>query len=339
MAKRYIITGNSFIKEDTGSGAIEIDKPSKDIYFNNEALNKGFVLIIQKDGSSGIYSAIGGQVALADAVNSKNVVFIESTFRAFMQSKTGGVGGAVDVVLQDGTSPLMMVHSSKIIVETTTSVIVAKNDYVVSVVSATGFLVGQYLTIYNEEANRVYFSRVLAINTLAITLDRPIDFEFAVGSFVSVADTNMAVDGSVTPQIFGIRNPTGVDIPLAFDITRLMLMCLADTAVDLSKFGDIIGGLTRGIVARRVDGTFRNIFNAKTNGEMANLMFDFNILSSSNPSQGQDGFTGRLTFAGQNKMGAVIRIGSDEDLQIIIQDDLTSLASFEIIAEGSEVTD
>ena len=66
-------------------------------------------------------------------------------------------------------------------------------------------------------------------------------------------------------------------------------------------------------------------------------MYDFEIQQATQSQQ--DGFTGRLTFAGQNKFGAVVRLGAGEDLQVIIQDDLTSLVLFEIIAEGSEVVD
>jgi len=68
--------------------------------------------------------------------------------------------------------------------------------------------------------------------------------------------------------------------------------------------------------------------------EMKEAMFDVEIQSVA--SQAQDGLTGRFTF---EKLGQVVRIGAGEDLQIIIQDDLTSLTSFEVIAEGSEVVD
>lgn len=243
----------------------------------------------------------------------------------------------VDAVIQDSTSPLFIVKASNLIIETTLTAQPAKDDYIVNVTSAASFVVGQYLTVYNVAEDRVFFSEILEINTLAITLDSPLDFEFPIGSIVSVGDNNMNVDGSVTPVIYGIRNPTMADIPSSIDITRLMFKCLTDTTVDLSMFGDIAGGLTRGLVIRRVDGTYQNVFNAKTNGELKNIMFDFDIEVVG--QQGQDGFTGRLTFAGQNKMGAVIRIGPDEDLQIVIQDDLTSLDSFTIIAEGSGVVD
>ena len=85
---------------------------------------------------------------------------------------------------------------------------------------------------------------------------------------------------------------------------------------------------------RKVDGEQRNIFNAKTNGELANLMYDFDIEAATNPQQGQDGFTGRMTFGGQSKMGVVIRLGQGEDLQMLIQDNLSSLEILEIICEG-----
>jgi len=259
----------------------------------------------------------------------------------FETSGIGTVGDPfrmkTDVTIQDSTSPLVIVKASQLVTETTTTVITAKDDYIINVTSAASFVVGQYLTIYNVAANRVFFSNILAINTLAITLDSPLDFEFAVGSIVSVGSEEMAVDGSVTPQIFGVRNPTTADIPLSIDVTRIMFKCLTSSAIELSDFGDITGGLLRGIVIRRVDGTYQNIFNAKTNAELKSLMFDFNIETVT--SQAQDGFTGRMTFAGQNKMGAVIRLGANEDLQIVIQDNLTSLTSFSIIAEGSYVVD
>jgi len=243
----------------------------------------------------------------------------------------------VDATLQDSTSPLFIVKASNLVAETTLTTQTAKDDYIVNVASTASFVVGQYLTIYNVAADRVFFSNILAINTLAITLDSPLDFEFVIGSVVSVGTENMNVDGSVTPVVFGVRNPTTADIPSSVDITRIMFKCLTDATVDLSKFGDIAGGLLRGVVVRRVDGEYKNIFNAKTNGDLKNIMFDFDIEVVG--QQGQDGFTGRLTFAGQNKMGAVIRIGPDEDLQIVIQDDLTSLDRFIVIAEGSGVVD
>jgi len=38
-------------------------------------------------------------------------------------------------------------------------------------------------------------------------------------------------------------------------------------------------------------------------------------------------------------MGVTVRIGPDDDLQVLIQDDLSSLISLEMIVEGHLVTD
>ena len=240
----------------------------------------------------------------------------------------------IDAVIQDSTSPLYVVMFSNIQAETTLSTLTAKDDYIINVASATGFVVGQYLTMYSTTDNRVSFADILAVNGTAITLDRPLDFEYPIGADVRVGTTNMNVDGSVTPQIFGIRNPTGSDVTLSVDITRLMFKILTAGAPDLSEFGDINGGITRGVQIRRVDGTYQNIVNFKTNGEMKNAMFDLAIQAASGNQQ--DGVTGRFTLSA---LGAVVRIGEGEDLQIIIQDDLTSLNTFRVIAEGSEVVD
>jgi len=157
------------------------------------------------------------------------------------------------------------------------------------------------------------------------------------GHFVTL--TGMAVDGSSSSIVFGLRNTTDA-IGTTADITRLIFTCLTNTAVDLSKFGDL-APLTKGLVLRRVDGTFRNIFNVKTNQEVAGLMFDFNIQTAL--GNAQDGFVSRLTFAGQNKIGVTLRLAPGEDLNLIVQDDLATsqtgsqIISLEIVAEGHEV--
>ena len=327
MAKKIEIQGNFFTATDTVSGDVISRLPTKNITWD---IYNGLLHIVYINRYDQNYNLI-----VADLVDLNGDAFTsQAILEDFLNVKLGGQV-TIDAVIQDSTSPLLIVKASQLAVETTLAVQTAKDDYIVNVTSATSFLVGQYLTIYSVDDNKVYFSNILAINTLAITLDTPLDFEFPIGSVVSVGSNAMNVDGSVTPQVFGIRNPTTADIPLTVDVTRLMFSCLASSTVDLSMFGNIAGGLARGIVIRRVDGTYENVLNAKTNAELKGLMYDFEIQAAQGSQQ--DGFTGRLTFAGQNKMGAVIRLASQEDLQIIIQDDLTSLTSFTIVAEGSHV--
>jgi len=332
MAIRLEASYNYIILTDTGTGETT-EYPKLSVRYKDYGTNIHFKYI--NDSSQ------DKNYIFSELVDENDIAWVDlPTLLEWLKRNTSSnisvnESGALDVSIQDSTAPLYVIKASNILANTNLTTTTAKNDYIINVLSAVGFVVGQYLTIYDVVSNRVFFSNILAINTLAITLDTPLDFEFpATTSSVTVGNTNMNVDGSVTPQIFGIRNPLGTDIPLAVDITRIMFKCLTNTSVDLSKFGDIAGGLLRGIVLRRVDGTSQNILNAKTNADLKNIMYDLDIqLAAGNQ---QDGFTGRLTFAGQNKMGAVVRIGSSEDLEIVIQDDLTSLVDFEIIAEGHE---
>lgn len=241
-----------------------------------------------------------------------------------------------DVSIQDQTTPIIIASFSKEEAATTLSVLGVINLRTITVTSPTGFAAGKYLSIFSVVDNRFFLGLIISVVGSVVTLDTPLDFAFPVGSFVTCGTRNMNVNGSVTPVIFGVRN-TDEQIGSEFDITRIILHCETTAAIDLSKFGDIVGGITNGIVMRKVDGVQRNVFNAKTNGELKSLMYDFDITSAINPAQGQNGFTGRLTFGGQEKLGVVIRLKQGEDLQIVIQDDLSGLELLEIICEGHTV--
>ncbi len=246
------------------------------------------------------------------------------------------LNGGIPVNLQDQTSPLIIASMSVEVAATMMDAAGSIDDLTIDVVDSTGFIIGQYLSIFSVADNRFYLASVLGIASNTITLDTPLDFAFPSGSFVTVGDRNMSVNGSVTPVIYGLRN-TEEQIGSSFDITRIIISCLTTSTIDLSMFGNIAGGIAKGIVLRKVDGIYRNVFNAKTNAELKNLMYDFDIQVALGAQQ--DGMNGRMTFGGQNKMGVVIRINPGEDLQLIVQDDLSSLISFSIICEGHTVTD
>lgn len=246
-------------------------------------------------------------------------------------------GYSLDTYTQDQSTPTIIAHFTNTVAQTTTASPTAINDTTIEVTSATGLIVGQHFTLFNPTEGRFYFSQILEIVSTTITVDTPLDFAYPSGTFVDAGSDNLAVNGASTTQIFGIRGsgtPSGVDVE--FDCTRILIQCKAPTAVDLSKFGDL-DALTKGVVLRRRDGTYRNIFNVKDNGEIANVCFDFNTTAATNPQQGQDGFTSRITFAGQNKMGVTLRIGAGEDLEFLVQDDLSGLTTLHILAEGHTV--
>lgn len=247
----------------------------------------------------------------------------------------------VDANLQDQTTPAVIAKFHRIDNVTTLAVATAIDDRSITVDDATGFVIGDYLVLYSNVTDRYYLGTILNIVGNVITGDSPLDSALPIGTAVTSGPSNMAVNGSVTPQIFGLRGeavlPDGVD--LVFDITRVIFDCTTDGTVDLSKFADIAGGITNGLVMRKRDGTYNNIFNVKTNGDIAGIMYDFTVEQATNPAQGQNGFYSRLTFASQGKIGVAIRLEKGDDLEVIVQDNLTSITSFEIIAEGHVVED
>lgn len=138
----------------------------------------------------------------------------------------------------------------------------------------------------------------------------------------------MAVNGAVTTQVFQI-GPTGGVIEV--DVTRLMGYLQSGTAMDDSLFGSL-GALTYGIVLRHKNGTTQNIWNAKTNGEMALLCYDFTYTTKA--PAGQFGARFRNSYGGQDKHGVTIRLDPGDTLELLVQDDLTGLGVFNMIAQG-----
>jgi len=251
-------------------------------------------------------------------------------------------GGNLEVELQDQTTkPFDFFFTQVLAAPTTVAVATEIDDITVTVTSTNGMAVGNYFGLFNADTatdNRAFFAEITDITGSVLTVDTPIDFAFQIGDTAAVFTRNLNVSGTpASPQIFSIQVGSGAS--QSIDITRLMISMITDTTVDLSTFGDIEGGLTYGVVLRRTDGIVYNIWNAKNNGEIAHLCFDYTPYASTNPNQGQDGATFRYSFAGRDKHGVVVRLDPGDELQLIIQDNLTSLAQFRIIAEGHYVSD
>ena len=175
--------------------------------------------------------------------------------------------------------------------------------------------------------------------TNTITLDQPVNRPYTVaGTSLFASNSNMLVDGSVTPQIFSI-------LPLATqagDMIRIILEMRGATngAMDFTTFGSE-AALTNGCVIRvkHEDGTFTNRFNFKSNSDFIEQGLDHNFLD---PKTGNTvtGFSARVSWGGDDKHGAVIRLEGDkgEELQVVIQDDLTGgNTRFHLTAQGHEL--
>lgn len=238
---------------------------------------------------------------------------------------------ALAVRQTEASTPLVLIPLHKTIASTTLAAPATIDTYVTTVTDATGFLVGHLLALSDPASQQVYFGEIIGLAGNIVTVDRPFDFTFEAGLMATANATNMNVNGSSTTQVFGLRQGIDDGILFTVDLHRMMLTMMTATACDLSTFGDIAGGLTKGCTFRRRDGNRVNIANIKTNLDIASQAYDMTIFTATNPAQGQDGVTSRLSF---NKFGGVVRIAPDEDYEVLINDNLSTLTKFILVVQG-----
>lgn len=201
------------------------------------------------------------------------------------------------------------------------------NDKYIMLESGHGIIAGDRLALF--EGTRVYGGFVTGVSGQNISLDTPLDYNFSLSAASVTLNRDMNVDGSTIPQIFQIG--TVADLPL--QITRINFAMTDGSSGDDTTFGGC-PALTNGIVLRFIDGAWFNIFNVKTNGDLRKVAGG-DFIYSDKAGGGAHGFSSRVTFNGQDKMDTVIEVMQGEQLQIIIQDDLTCLTSFDVTAQGN----
>jgi len=202
----------------------------------------------------------------------------------------------------------------------------------------TGFDVGTVVGLFDPSGQFYFGEQVDIVIAQQVTLDSPLDRDWDKATTTVLAATkNMAVAGTgASPQIFQI-GPVGAGTGVAVDITRIMGYIQTTGTMDDSKFGDIAGGLTNGVLLRQNNGEINNIWNVKTNGEFGLLAYD--TAYTDKAPAGSEGFRFRNTYAGQSKHGVTLRLQPGETLEILIQDDLSGLEVFNVMAQGHIVTD
>lgn len=244
--------------------------------------------------------------------------------------------GCLSVCVQDqATPPFDLFFVQSIGIPTALTNTVAVDDRSFDVDSVTDISIGDYLGLFSgvSAEGRFYFAEVTAVVGNTVTVDTPLDFAFSAGDPVISSTREMNVDGSITPQTYSIVNGS-VSTTITIDVTRILLSMTHSSSGDDGKFGNIAGAsVTNGLVFRRTNGDIRNIFNAKTNGDFRALAFD--VAYPLRSGGGGDYGTGiRYTFAGPDKHGVALRLFPGDSLDMIIQDDYSSLGSFRIVAGG-----
>lgn len=285
-------------------------------------LNTKFILIIFS------LLLISGCVGQSGEINISNPIPVNIT------SPVESNGG-IPVNIQDQHSLTSDLYFSQVVGVTSSLTLQAiEHSYNITVTPGHGIITGDQLVMFDIIGDRLYIGNVLNVLTNTILLDTPVNYNYSTNFSSVVRSTkDMNVDGSTNRQTFQISPPIGVEI----DITRVMFQIITDDFPELDMFGDISGGLVRGVVLRAVNGQTVNYFNVKTNGELVNLMYDVSFYEAA--KHGVNGLGGRLTYGGQSKHGVTIRLGQGDTLEAIVQDDLTSLNLFRMIGTFHIVTD
>jgi len=190
-----------------------------------------------------------------------------------------------------------------------------------------------------KESGRYYQGRILSFtgsNPYTLTVDAPLDYAFSTAAEISLTEHDLAVDGSSARVIYHIRPPDGVK----WDIVRLIFYIEDNLSMDDAEFGAGVA-LTNGVVLRVVDGIYSNVFIVKTNGEFGERSYDKMYSVGAVAGPGVYSLTIRRTFGGQDKNGVVLRLDGStlDDLEVIVQDDLSGLLNFHVIAQGHVVQD
>jgi hypothetical protein len=240
--------------------------------------------------------------------------------------------GQLAVNVHDQTSRSLDFFFGRLDDLTTLSAQADPEDTTITLTSTTGFVDGTVVGIFSADDDSITYlgTQVGAPAGSVITLDTPIDQEMQINSAVAGTTTNMAVDGSSATQTFQI-GPVGAGSVDIVDVTRIMGHILDSTVMDDGKFGGITA-LTNGVVLRHNNSVIHNIWNVKTNADLALLCYDFRY--ADNAPGGQYACNFRNTYGGQGAHGVVLELQPGDFLEILIQDDLTGLDDFKMMAQG-----
>ncbi|MCK5021221.1 MAG: hypothetical protein KAS32_29695 [Candidatus Peribacteraceae bacterium] len=203
-------------------------------------------------------------------------------------------------------------------------------DISITVDDGSVFSVGDFVQIEEGTTVENDFPQITIIATDLLTFDRPMDNAFTVAATIEVVNINLAaIAGSLGTPIAYIVKPPSDEV---WKIARILITIGDDDAMDDGKFGGITA-LTNGVVVRESNGDTNRLTVWKTNGDMAEDMYDVAYSDANLGPAGENGLRGRWTF---KKSDIAIELDGSlpGHLEILIQDDITGLSTFMIKAQG-----
>lgn len=249
----------------------------------------------------------------------------------------GNQQGMSPVTIEDQSLPIVDYHMTMLIDTGALNVAAVLNSEILNINMPTLPVIGDTIILKNPGGDQYYLGTIVTVtpdggDNYTLDVDTPLDFAFQTDAATTLEADDMAVDGSSTIAEFRL-SAVGLAVDTEFHVVRVAASMLSTGPMDDGLFGDQVA-LPKGIVFRTENDFTKNIFNAKTNGEIKEHAYDLEYADKA-PS-GQFGMTFRRTFGGQEKNGVVVLVAAKdgEAFKCLIQDDLTGLISFKIAAQG-----
>ena len=253
--------------------------------------------------------------------------------------RDGTVG--VPVYIQDKVSRVLNLPMLDTRTVQTLAVNTVVNSYTVELTTGNTPTVGDILELTDESTGEFMQADIVGVTvgvTIEVALDTQVNNVYTTNeTTVRTSSKDMLVDGSITPVVFRV-------LPLynqEADITRVVIKIEGPDAMDFSSFGSD-DSLTRGCLLRinNGNGTYTNIANFKSNGELGTVGYDVTFNAPSNQGNTTHGVLSRVTWAGNSKQGVAIRLRGSlgEALELVVQDDLINTnTKFNIVVQGHAI--
>lgn len=240
-----------------------------------------------------------------------------------------GITGAAMVAIQPDTNEVVGSQFYSLVATTTLSVAAASQDRIITLTDATGFVVGLKVAIGGTENTLRVPTTIISVTGSDIELSIPLDLAYTVGTSVIALDADMNVAGnSTTPTVFSVAPPPGE----FWHISKIAIGMTHDAAGDMGLFGDI-AALTYGVVIRLLkNGVYFSYTAWRTNSDIS---LDTSSIRFDMRSGGQGSYSTIASLL-MSDLGTTFTLDGDTDdeLQLLIQDDLSSLVTFQARASG-----
>ena len=242
--------------------------------------------------------------------------------------------GGISVNVQDQTTRPFDIRMNEILLTGfTLSIPPTIDSYDLTLTDVTGLSAGDEISFLEQNGMpQILFGEILSISSNTITLDSPVPHNYTPSTTTSFTyNSDMSVDGSTTTRVFGLTNFFNESV----DITRIIFHCTDNVEMHDGLFcGN--AELPRGIVFRKktLSGNYINYWNVKNNGKWSELAYDTSYSDKGKPPDDTYGFNVRLTYGGQSKHGVVIRLEPLESIELLVQDNLNSITTMNLMVEG-----